>query len=431
MKIIKKEIKPKSGKGFIEVMPQSEEDIWYLYNIIFPKDVIRVRTQRKITKKEGDYGVKKISRKNINLTVAVLAVGFEADEKGTSLTMKTKNLTENENVMKGQVQTIEVKLFQKIKIFKDVWDSATLDLIDESTDDTKFIDSLIVMYDDGHAGFYFVKRNFTKLHTTISSSLPKKKANMMDIYNKRIEAFDKKVWHYIFETFDVNKLKAVVVAGPGIAKSRFVDRLKDIDKYEADMDIREKVKNNLFKFVAIPTSSTYKSAIEEILKDKRGIKVLEDTKAVKESQKLGEFFDMLQKSPDRAVYGQKEIVIAHREGAIKSLLIIDGLLRSKNFNVRKRYTKLKNELDSQGVDIFLFSESHVSGQKLKDITGIAAILKFPVDLSELYEADEDTDGQGDDGPDAEDDSDALNKSFMMEGASLYAESEGEDSAGED
>lgn len=427
MKIVKREIKPKSGKGYIEVIPQSEEDIWYLYNLIFPKDVIRVRTQRKVTRKEGDYGVKKIARKNINLTVAILAVGFEADENGTSLTLKTKNLTESESVMKGQVQTIEVKLFQKLKIFKDNWDDATIAMIEESADDTKFVDSLIVMYDDGHAGFYFVKRNFTKLHTTIQNSLPKKKANMMDIYNKRIEAFDKKIWHYIFETFEVDKLKAIVVAGPGIAKSRFLDRLKEIDKYEADGAIREKVRANLYKFVAISTSSTYKSAIEEILKDKRGIKLLEDTKAVKESQKLTEFFDMLQKSPDRAVYGEKEIAIAHREGAIRSLLIVDGLLRSKNFNTRKKYAKLKKELDQSGADVFLFSETHVSGQKLKDITGIAAILKFPVDLAELYENDEDSFDQNDLSSVNENDPDALNRSFMIEGASLYADSDDEGS----
>ena len=425
MKIVKKEIKQKSGDGYIELIPQNEEDIWYLYNIIFPKDVLRVRTQRKVTKKEGDYGVKKISRKTINLIVAVMSVGFESDDKGTSLTLKTKNLSENENVMKGQIQTIEVKLFQKLKIFKNNWDEATLQLVNESTDDTKFIDSLIIMYDDGHAGFYFVKRNFTKLYTTLSSSLPKKRTNMMDIYNKRIEAFDKKVCHYIFETFDINKLKAIVVAGPGIAKARFIDRLKDIDKYEADPDLREKIKANVYKFVAIPTSSTYKSAIEEILKDKRGIKVLEDTKAVKESKKLAEFFDMLQKNPDRAVYGEKEIAIAHREGAIRSLLIVDGLIRSKNFSIRKKYTKLKKELENAGVDIFVFSENHVSGQKLKDITGIAAILKFPVDLSELYEENEDEEIEVDRYSMEDEDTDLLNKSFIVEGASLYNDSNDE------
>jgi len=325
------------------------------------------------------------------------------------------------------VQTIEIKLFQKLKIYKQVWDANTLALIDEAADDAKFVDSLIVMYDEGHAGFYFIKRNFTKLYTTITNSLPKKKANMMDIYNKKVDAFDRKVWRYIFETFDVDKLKAVVVAGPGIPKTRLLDRLKDIDKHETDMDMRTKIKTNVFKFVAISTSSTYKSAIEEIMKDPRGIKVLEDTKAVRETQKLGEFFEMLQKSPERAVYGEKEIAIAHREGAIKSLLIIDGLLRAKNFNVRRKYTKLKNELESAGTDIFVFSENHISGQKLKDITGIAAVLKFPVDLSELYAEDED------DGVEAEDANietdDPLNTSFIIEGASLYADSDDDD--GED
>ena len=423
MKIVKKEISNKKDrKGYVQLVPQDEEDIWYLYNLIFPGDILRLRTFRKTTSKEGDYGVKKVKRRAINLTVSVLKVGFEADDKGTSLTVKTRNLYENNFVMKGQVQTVEIKLFSKLRIFKMHWDEESLRLLGEAANDAKFVDSLIVLYDDGYAGFYFVKRNFTKFHAKIANAMPKKKPGLMEVYNKKAAAFDRKVWRYLFESFNMEEIKAVVVGGPGNAKERFVSRIEDVDKYEKDLSVREQIEKHKSKFVCIATSSTFKTSINEILKDKKGVKLLEDTKAVKETQKFEEFFDILQKNPDCAVYGQREVLHAQEQNAIKTLLITDGLLRSKNFAVRKKFSQFKKEVEMKGGEIFLFSENHVSGQKLKDITGIAAILRFPIDLDVLYE-EEGSEGKSLDrwGEVNEGEEDPLNKSFEAEGLSLFAD----------
>lgn len=380
MKIIKKFINPKSKKGAITLLPNNEEDIWYLYNIIMPGDILKVSSFRKIKKKDGDYGVKKVDRKQIIMTVGVLSVDFQSDERGTTLNLKTKNLRENEWVMLGQVQTIEVKLFSKLQIVKDIWDAKSLELIDEASDDMHGVDSLVVLFDDGFASFFYIKRNFTKQSARITKSLPKKKSNMMDIYNKRIEEFDQKIWRYIFDTFDLEAIKVVVVAGPGNAKTRFVDRLKTYDLIESDSKYRELAGKYIQKFVSINTSSTFKSAINEIMKDPKGRSLLENTKAVKEMEKLEEFFGVMQKNPNSAVYGDREVAFANESKAIKFLLICDCLLRAKNFSKRKKYTKLVEEIEASGAQIFVLSENHVSGQKLKEITGIAAVLKFPIDL---------------------------------------------------
>ena len=76
MKIIKKYVNPKNKKGSVTVLPDSEEDIWYLYNLIVPGDMIRTVHFRKVKKQEGNFGVKKVDRKAIVLTVGVLSVDF-------------------------------------------------------------------------------------------------------------------------------------------------------------------------------------------------------------------------------------------------------------------------------------------------------------------------------------------------------------------
>ena len=48
MKILKREINHKTGEGFIYLIPEDEEDLFYLYTILLEGDGIRSKTNRKI-----------------------------------------------------------------------------------------------------------------------------------------------------------------------------------------------------------------------------------------------------------------------------------------------------------------------------------------------------------------------------------------------
>lgn len=389
MKIIKRYLKGRSGT--IKLKPNNEEDIWYLYKILQKGDTIKTRIFRKIkVNSGGEYGVNKVKRKAITLTLKVLEINFQSDDKGTSLTCKTMNLRENKVVMIGQIQNVEIFMFQEISICKEFWKKSDFEFLDESVDEAKGIDSMIILYDDGHAGFFFLKRNFTKFYGKICKSLPKKKKNMMDIYKNNVMKFDQKIWRYIYDTFDTESIKVIVLAGPGNAKDRFLNRLKQIDNFEKDLNYRKKIQESIKKFVKISTSTIHKSAVNEILKDPIAQKVLQDTKAIKEAQKLKEFFLTLENNSNKACYGEKEIYFALDKGAIKSLLITDGLLKSNNFTIREKFERLVKKCKRQGGEIFLFHEDHISGQKLKEITGIAAILTYEIDLGALINEDSET-----------------------------------------
>lgn len=65
------------------------------------------------------------------------------------------------------------------------------------------------------------------------------------------------------------------------------------------------------------------------------------------------------------------------------MLISSHLLKSHNFRIRKKFLDFVEEIKDQGANVFLFSAEHPSGQKLKDITGIAAILRYELDLDEF------------------------------------------------
>lgn len=64
--------------------------------------------------------------------------------------------------------------------------------------------------------------------------------------------------------------------------------------------------------------------------------------------------------------------------AVQKLLISDYLFRNKDFEKRRQINKFYDEVKKYGGEAIIFSSLHPSGEKLKHITGIAAILRFDV-----------------------------------------------------
>lgn len=144
-------------------------------------------------------------------------------------------------------------------------------------------------------------------------------------------------------------------------RTRFFNVIKNIQNYESDLDLRAKIEKNANKFVTIPTSSTFKSSINEILVNPVALKMLGDTQAFKESAKLEEFFKTLDQCPNKVVYGEKEVNFALEENAVKDLLISDNLLRSTNFRLRKKFIQWVEKAENQGCQIFKFNVEHPTG----------------------------------------------------------------------
>jgi protein pelota len=113
---------------------------------------------------------------------------------------------------------------------------------------------------------------------------------------------------------------------------------------------------------------------------------------------------MLASDEQRAWYGPDHVALAVDRGAVGTLLISDELFRAGDPEVRKRYVLLVEGVREKRGEVLIFSSMHESGQRtyhnigellvlmlvpteLNQITGIAAILTFPLDI-EVVEAEE-------------------------------------------
>lgn len=92
--------------------------------------------------------------------------------------------------------------------------------------------------------------------------------------------------------------------------------------------------------------------------------------------------------PDRAFYGYKHVQLALEAMAIDTLMVSDVLFRSRNILQRKKYVKLVEDARDQGVNTLIFSSMHVTGEQLAQLTGVAAILRFPIEGVDDFTDDE-------------------------------------------
>ena len=65
-------------------------------------------------------------------------------------------------------------------------------------------------------------------------------------------------------------------------------------------------------------------------------------------------------------------------GAIEVLMLSDSLFRAFDVNLRRRMVKLVEKTKSSGATVHIFSSLHPSGIQLSNLTGLAAILRYPL-----------------------------------------------------
>ena len=161
------------------------------------------------------------------------------------------------------------------------------------------------------------------------------------------------------------------------------------------------------KFLLVHSSSGFKHSLKEVkfrypdiifmyfykvLQDPAVQAKLADTKASEEVKALETFYKMLKHEPDRAFYGPKHVSLAVASDAVETLLISDKLFRANNVAERRKYVELVDKVRDMGGDVKIFSSLHVSGEQLDLLSGVCALLRFP--MAEIEDTD-DSDSEDD------------------------------------
>ncbi|KAL9437276.1 hypothetical protein AB3S75_023183 [Citrus x aurantiifolia] len=376
MRIVRKDLIP-NGPGSVKVIPVDSDDLWFAYNLVAAGDSVLAVTVRKVVRQTKSGG-KDAERVKLKLEIKVEALDY--DKEGSALRISGKNILENEHVKIGAFHSLEIELHRPFVLTKDVWDSVALDTLHQASDSAATTDLAVVLMQEGLANIFLVGRSMTITRSRIETSIPRKHGPAVARYESALNKFFDSVLHAFLKHVDFNVVRCAVIASPGFTKDQFHRYLL----LEAERRQLRPIIANKSRIVIVHTSSGYKHSLREVLDASNVMNLIKETKAAQEVKVLKEFFNMLSNDPTRACYGPKHVEVAHERMAVQTLLIADDLFRNFEIATRKKYVDLVNSVKDSGGTAHIFSSMHVSGEQLGQLTGVAAILRFPLpDLEDI------------------------------------------------
>ncbi|KAF3972817.1 hypothetical protein ACB098_05G070700 [Castanea mollissima] len=377
MRIVRRDLVP-HGPGSVKMVPVDADDLWFVYNLISPGDSVMAVTVRKVLRQAATGG-RDAERMKLKLEIKVEEVA-DYDSVGSILRIRGKNILENEHVKIGAFHTLELELHRPFVLRKDVWDSLALDVLHQASDPSASADLAVVLMQEGLAHLLLVGKSVTITRSRIETSIPRKHGPAIAGYESALNKFFENVLQAFLKHVDFDVVRCAVIASPGFTKDQFHRHLL----LEAERRQLRPIIENKSRIILVHTTSGYKHSLREVLDAPNVMNMIKDTKAAKEIRALKDFFDMLSNDPSRACYGPKHVEVAHERLAIQTLLLTDELFRNSDVATRKKYANLVDSVKDSGGTVHIFSSLHVSGEQLATITGIAAILRFPLpDLEDI------------------------------------------------
>lgn len=411
MKLIKRNISAKDGSGSIMLRPDTPEDLWHAYNLLQKGDLVRCTTVRKVVK-ESSTGSTTSNKKRLMLTINVKSVDFDPDVLEVRLSGRVQS--ENNFVRLGAHHTLTLELHQNFGLEKECWDQIYLDVIEEACNPERQAEVAAVVMNSGLAHVCLVTGALTITKARIETNIPKKRTGSSQ-NAKATKNFFEAVYQAVLRHIDFSRVKVVLLGSPGYVKDDFLKYLQEESVRRDDRPFIE----SKSKFILCKASSGHKHALDEVFSDPAIMARMNDTKVAREVEVLNKFMRMMEVDPDRAYYGFAHVAKAQEQLAVDSLLVTDQLFRSSNVKTRKQYVLLVEEaraaggrsnccqlacpspecidflhrfsfMDKNGTaKVFIFSYMHLSGQQLQQVSGVAAILRYPMpEIAEIEEQEE-------------------------------------------
>lgn len=350
MKIITANLK----KGFVKLKVETQEDLWYLSNIIEAGDVVKGTTVRKIKtgteEKSGSY------KKTVFIAISTDEIEFSP----TAGTLKVSGtITEGpEEISRGSHHTMQVEVDDIITIEKQKWLSFQVDKLKEASE-AKGPAILLCVFDREEAYFAEMTRQGHKILSHIKGEVAKKRTE-----HKASGDFYKQVVEKLKE-YDLRfKLDKIILASPSFWKEELLKTLG------AD-DLRKKL-------ILATCSSADETAFNEVLKREETKEALKQDRMSQELRIVDEILSELSRN-GQVAYGVAQVGQAADAGAIRTLAISDKIIQSTR--EQKKYgvlEKIMKAVDSMKGKIMIIHSAFPSGKKLDGLGGIAALLRYKI-----------------------------------------------------
>ncbi len=132
------------------------------------------------------------------------------------------------------------------------------------------------------------------------------------------------------------------------------------------------------RITTVDTSSVGDRGVHEVLKRGAVEDVQKETRIAEESEYIDELMDRIADGT-KAAYGPDAVAQAADFGAIEQLLVVDSDLREQRAGEGDWEIDVDHVIETteqKGGDVTVFSSEFDPGQQLKNLGGIAALLRY-------------------------------------------------------
>ena len=356
MKIIEKNLQ----QDFVKVVPDSPDDLWHLYNVIFADDEVYAYSSRAI--KSDTEGSRPKSGERVAAFMGVKVISVSWDKFLGKLRVHGLICHAPDIIPTGAHHTISVALNQPVTIVKKEWPKHLLDRLTHASETEKPM--LIISIDD--EGFAIAETRQYGYETRVDQRmrLPGKQEA-----DKRVEATK---GYFRLAVNSLKKLWAqnhspIVIIGAGFVKNDFV---KFLDEESPDMA------KSVVDVKSVNNGGT--AGIGEALRSGVLLKAAHKLRIVEETETMEEVMKRLGKEEGTVTYGLAAVENAVIMGAVEKLVVADNTLREADEEQRLKLDDLMRQVEKRNAAITVVSTEHEAGAKLLSLGGIVALLRYPL-----------------------------------------------------
>lgn len=355
MKILEMNLK----KGFVKVVPETFDDLWHLYNIIYKGDEVYAYTTREIKQDEKYARSKRGERVSVFLGVKAEKVFW--DKLLGRLRVHGTICQAPEIVPTGAHHTLNIALNTSVTIVKEEWSRHHVERLEAARKASEKPIIIIAIDDEGYAvatttqyGVDVKIEEKTRLPGKLEAE--KRSAALKEFFQKALDGL-RQLWS--------ENRNPIAVIGVGFIKNDFVDFVGREAPEVAKSIVDVKSVNNS------GVAGIYEAIRSGVLaRTMKHLRIIEETEVIEEVLKR------LGRGEKTVAYGLEEVCKAADLGAVELLVLADTTLREASDEERLSIEQLMRNVEAKGGKILVVSAEHEAGAKLIALGGAAAILRF-------------------------------------------------------
>ena len=344
------------GRERVTLVPESLDDLWHLTYVIEPGDRVAGDTTRRIQRDDDDLRDTGGEREHMWVELDVSDVEFAKFANRLRVGGVIVDCSREDQL--DFHHTLNVEPRTEIEVEK-VWKPDQNDRLEEAVEATENPDVAIATVEEGEAHVHTVAQYGTEERATITGPTGKG-----EYARPREELFEELAG--VLGRLDVD---AILLAGPGFTKADTLSYIED-----EDPDLAASV-------TTVDTAGVGDRGVHEVLKRGAVEEVQTQTRIAAEADLIDELTERIA-TGEKVAYGPEQVAEAAEYGAIEQLLVLDERLRVErgpDGDWSVDVDDVVETTEQKGGEVTVFSGEFDPGQQLKNLGGIAALLRYRID----------------------------------------------------